>query len=171
MIYDFDGKKPKIAKDCFVAKSADIIGYVEIESGSSVWFNSTIRADLNLPIRIGKNVSIQDNSVLHTDIKTPIEIDDDVVIGHRAIVHSAKIGSNTIIGMGAILLSGSVIGKNCIIGAGAVITEDTKIPDGSIVMGVPGKVVKHTTPEHIERIRKNVLAYVELNKKYLEKIE
>lgn len=171
MIYDFDGKKPKISNNCFIAKSADIIGYVEIGSGSSVWFNTTIRADIGKIIKIGKDVSIQDNSVLHTDNKTPIEISDDVVIGHHVVVHSAKVGSNTIVGMGAILLSGSEIGKNCIIGAGCVVTEDTKIPDNSIVLGVPGKVVRQTTPEHIERIKKNVMAYVELNKKYLEEFK
>ncbi|MGV8084866.1 MAG: gamma carbonic anhydrase family protein [Candidatus Bilamarchaeum sp.] len=168
MIYEFNGKKPKIAKNCFIAKSADILGYVEIDSGSSIWFNTTIRSDLGVIIRVGKNVSIQDNSVLHTDNKYPLEIADDVVIGHRAIVHSAKVGSNTIVGMGAILLSGSEVGKNCIIGAGCVVTEETKIPDNSIVLGIPGKVVKQTTPEHIERIKKNVHAYVELNKKYLD---
>ena len=90
MIYELNGKKPKIAPTCFIAKSADIIGYVEIDSGSSVWFNTTIRSDLNKVIKIGKNVSIQDNSVLHTDNKLPVEIADDVVVGHRAIVHSFR---------------------------------------------------------------------------------
>ncbi|MBI5222978.1 gamma carbonic anhydrase family protein [Candidatus Micrarchaeota archaeon] len=167
MIYEFNGKKPGFAATCFVAKSADVIGDVSIADQSSIWFNVTIRADLN-SIRVGKRVSIQDNSVLHTDAGHSIYIADDVVIGHRAIVHGASIGSNTIVGMGAILLSGSVIGKNCIIGAGSVITEGTTIPDNSIVLGMPGKVVKFVSEDQLERIRKNVLEYVKLNDLYLK---
>lgn len=171
MIYEFYGKKPKIAKNCFIAPSADIIGDVEISSGSSIWYNATIRADQGV-IKIGKNVSIQDNCVVHTDPNISVEISDDVVIGHRAIIHSAKVGTNTIIGMGAILLNGVKIGENCIIGAGSVVTENTEIPANSIAFGSPAKVVKQVTPTHIDRIKKNTQDYVELNKKYLNmKIE
>jgi len=166
MIHQFNKVSPNIAKDCFIAPSAEIIGDIEINSGSSVWFNATIRADLN-KVRIGKNVSIQDNCSVHVSRDDPTEIADDVVVGHGAIVHGAKVGSNTIIGMGAILLNGSSIGKNCIIGAGSVVTEGTLIPDNSIALGTPCKVVKPATPEHIERIKRNVLEYSELNKKYI----
>ena len=166
MIYEFYGKKPKIGKNCFIAPSADIIGDVEISSDSSVWYNATIRADQG-SVKIGKNVSIQDNCIVHTDPKIPVQIADNVVIGHRAIIHSAKVGSNTIIGMGAILLNGVKVGENCIIGAGSVVTENTEIPNNSIAFGSPAKVVKQITPEHMHRIKKNVQDYVELNKKYL----
>ncbi len=162
MIYDFKNHVPKIASGCFVAPSAHIIGNTAISEGSSVWFGAVIRADLNA-VKIGKNVSVQDNCVIHTDRNTPVEIADDVVIGHNAIVHSAKVGSNCIIGMGAILLSGSKIGSNCIIAAGAVVSEGSEIPDNSIAAGVPARVIKPVTQEHIKRIKNNVLEYAELN--------
>ena len=168
MIHEFYGKTPKISKNCFIAKSAEIIGDAEINEGSSVWFNATIRADQG-KIKIGKNVSIQDNCILHTDPELPLEIADNVVIGHGAIVHSAKINSHTIIGMGAILLNGTKIGQNCIIGAGALVTENSVIPDNSIALGSPAKVVKQTTDDHIKRIKKNIEDYVKLNKKYLKR--
>ena len=166
MLHKYKNKSPKIEKGCFITPSADIIGDVEIGAGSSVWFSATIRGDLN-PVRIGKNVSIQDNCSVHVSRDDLTEIADDVVVGHGAIVHGAKIGSNTIIGMGAILLNGVKVGKNCIIGAGSVVTERTEIPDNSIAIGTPCKVVKPATQEHIERIKKNVQEYVRLNKDYL----
>jgi carbonic anhydrase/acetyltransferase-like protein (isoleucine patch superfamily) len=162
----YQNKTPKIASGCFIAPSAEIIGDVGIGEGSSVWFNATIRADLN-PIRIGKNVSIQDNCTVHVSRDDLTEISDNVVVGHGAIVHGAKVGSNSIVGMGAILLNGSKVGKDCIIGAGSVVTEGTEIPDGSIALGTPCKVVKPATPAHIERIRLNVEEYSRLNGDYL----
>ena len=168
MIHRFGKYFPKVANDCFIAPSAEIIGDVELGEGSSVWFNATIRADLN-KIRIGKNVSIQDNCSVHVSRNDASEIADGVVVGHGAIVHGAKIGPVTIIGMGAILLNGSSVGKNCIIGAGSVVTEGTNIPDNSIALGTPCKVVKPATPDHIERIKRNVLEYEDLNKAYLKK--
>jgi len=166
MLHNYKGKNPKIAPDCFIAPGAEVIGDAVIGEGSSVWFNATIRADLN-PVRIGKNVSIQDNCSVHVSRDDPTEISDDVVVGHGAIVHGAKVGSNTIIGMGAILLNGAKVGKNCIIGAGSVVTEGTEIPDNSIALGTPCKAVKPATPEHLIRIRKNVEEYTMLNREYL----
>ncbi len=166
MILPFKGKTPVVGKDCFIAPNSSLIGDISIGSQSSVWFSTTVRADQN-SVRIGKHVSIQDNSVVHVDLKNGTSISDDVVIGHNAIIHGCSIGSFTIIGMGAIILSGAHIGKNCIIGAGSVITEGTVIPDNSIVLGVPGKVVKQTTDEHVKRIKENVKQYVELTKEYL----
>ena len=170
MIYQFNGKKPKIAPGCFIAPSADIIGDVEIGAGSSVWFSAAIRGDINA-IRIGKNVSIQDGCVLHTEKECSVDIGDNVVVGHRAIIHSARIGANTMIGMGAIILSGASIGKDCIVGAGSVVTEGTFINDGSVVMGIPGKAVKQTTPVHQERVAENVKGYSRLNEAYLKEAE
>jgi carbonic anhydrase/acetyltransferase-like protein (isoleucine patch superfamily) len=166
MLHKYKSKFPEIAPGCFVAPSAEIIGDIKIGEGSSVWFNATIRADLN-PIRIGKCVSIQDNCTVHVSRDDPTEIADDVVIGHGAIIHGARVGSKTIIGMGAILLNGSKIGRSCIIGAGSVVTEGAEIPDNSIAFGTPAKVVKFATPEHIERIRRNVEEYSRLNCDYL----
>ena len=166
MIYEHNGKKPRIAAGCFIAPSADIIGDVEIGEGSSVWFSASVRADLSA-IRIGKRVSVQDGVVIHTDSECDVVIGDGVAIGHKAVIHSAKIGDNCLIGMGAVILSGAKIGRNCIVGAGSVVTEGTFIKDDSIVMGIPGKAVKETTPVHLERIRKAVAEYDELNEQYL----
>jgi carbonic anhydrase/acetyltransferase-like protein (isoleucine patch superfamily) len=168
MLFSYKGDSPKMGKGCFIAPSAQIIGRVELGDGSSAWFSSSIRADINY-VKIGKNVSIQDNCSVHCSAKDPVEIADDVVIGHNAIIHGTSIGSNTIIGMGAILLNGSKVGRNCIIGAGSVVTEGKEIPDNSIAMGTPAKVVKEATPEHIERIKRNVTEYSKLNDSYLEK--
>lgn len=162
----FQGKKPKINPGCFIAPNCSIIGDVIIDLGSSVWFGATIRADQNF-VKIGKRVSIQDNCVVHVDSKNGTSIADGVVVGHNAIIHGCSIDSNTIIGMGAIVLSGAKIGKNCIIGAGSVITEGTQIPDNSVVLGIPGKVVRQTTDEHVKRIKENVRQYVELTNAYL----
>lgn len=166
MRYSYKGFSPKIAEGCFIAPSAEIIGNVEIGAGSSIWFSASIRADLNY-VKIGRNVSIQDNCSMHCSAKDPVEIADNVVIGHNAIIHGTSIGSNTIIGMGAILLNGSKVGKNCIIGAGSVVTEGKEIPDNSIAIGAPAKIVKEATPEHIERIKRNVHEYSRLNDSYL----
>jgi carbonic anhydrase/acetyltransferase-like protein (isoleucine patch superfamily) len=168
MIHEFKGNKPKIAKNCFIAPSAEIIGDVSIGEGSSVWFNATLRADMN-SITIGKNVSVQDNCVMHADMDGPVDVADNVAIGHGAIVHSCKIGSNCIIGMGSTILSGAKIGNNCIVGAGSVVTEGKEIPDNSIVMGIPAKVVKQITEEHMLRIRRNIGNYKVLNAEYLKK--
>jgi carbonic anhydrase/acetyltransferase-like protein (isoleucine patch superfamily) len=161
----YKGKKPEIAEDCFIADNARVIGQVSLGSGSSVWFGAVLRGDLNA-IKVGRNVSVQDNCVLHTESGIPTVIHDSVAIGHGAILHSAKVGSNTIIGMGAILLSGSEIGRDCIIGAGSVVTEGTKIPDGSIAIGSPAKVVKQTSPGHRKRIKENIAEYAMLAKTY-----
>ena len=168
MIYRYKKFFPKIAKNCFIAPSADVIGNVEIADGSSVWFNATIRGDMNA-IKIGKNVSVQDGCTIHTEPDFPVEIGNNIAIGHNVIVHSSKIGDNCIIGMGAVLLSRTKIGNNCIIAAGSVVTESMEIPDNSIVMGVPAKVVKQVSKEHIERIKRNIVSYVNLNKEYLKK--
>lgn len=165
MIHEFMGKKPKISKEAFIAKSSQIIGDVEIGDNSSVWFNATIRGDLG-KIIIGNGVSIQDNCVIHTEKNGVSRIEDRVVIGHGAIIHGTQIRSDTIIGMGAILLTKSKIGKNCIIGAGSLVTEGTEIPDNSIAFGNPCKVVKQITEDHKTRIKENVEEYLDLAKKH-----
>ncbi|MBU0531904.1 gamma carbonic anhydrase family protein [Candidatus Micrarchaeota archaeon] len=167
MLHKYKDKYPRIGKNCFIASGAEIIGDVEMGDGSSIWFNAVVRADI-AGIKIGERVSIQDNCVLHTTPGVTIEIGNDVAIGHNATIHSAKIGNNCIIGMGAVLLTNSKIGNNCIIGAGSVVTEGKEIPDNSIVMGIPAKVVKQVTDEHLERIRKNIEEYNKLTQDYLK---
>ena len=153
----------KIAETVYIAEGAKIIGDVTVEEGASIWYNAVIRGD-RAPIRIGKCSNVQDNAVVHEDGSYPVTIGDYVTIGHGAIVHGCTVGDNTTIGMGAIIMNGAVVGKNCMIGAGALITQNKEIPEGSLVMGSPAKVIRSLTSEEIERFKENTMHYVEETK-------
>jgi len=140
-LYALNDITPNVDADAWVAPDANVIGNVTLEAGSSVWFGSTIRGD-NEPIVVGKGSNVQENSVFHTDPGCPLTIGENCTIGHKVMLHGCTIGDNSLIGMGATVLNGAKIGKNCLIGAGALITENKVIPDGSLVMGAPGKVVR-----------------------------
>jgi carbonic anhydrase/acetyltransferase-like protein (isoleucine patch superfamily) len=141
MIYALDDIAPSIAPDAWVAPDADLIGKVVIEAGASVWFGACLRGD-NEEIRVGAGSNVQDAAVLHTDMGFPLSIGADCTIGHKAMLHGCTIGAGSLIGMGATVLNGAVIGRGCLIGAGALITEAKVIPDFSLVMGAPGRVVR-----------------------------
>ena len=143
MIYALDGIEPQFPADgdYWVAPDANLIGQVVLESGASVWFGATLRGD-NEAIRLGRGSNVQENCVLHTDIGYPLVIGADCTIGHKAMLHGCVIGAGSLIGMGATVLNGARIGQGCLIGAGALITEGKDIPDGSLVMGAPGRVVR-----------------------------
>lgn len=143
-----------------MAPGAVIKGNVMIGAGSSIWYHTTIRTEYD-EIAIGENTNIQDNCVLHVNKGEPMEIGNGVTVGHGAILHGKKVGDNTLIGMGAILLNGSIIGKNCIIGAGTLVTQNTVIPDNSLVVGQPGRVKREVTQEEIEANRNSATHYVE----------
>jgi len=164
-IYSLDGVRPDIADNAYVAPSAQIIGNVKMADHSSVWFGAVIRGDNDL-IEIGARTNIQDNSVLHTDPGIPLIIGDGVIVGHRVMLHGCKIGENTLIGIGATILNGAVIGKNCIIGAHSLITEGKVIPDGSMVVGSPGRVIKSLTEQHFQMLRINSEVYVANAKRF-----
>jgi carbonic anhydrase/acetyltransferase-like protein (isoleucine patch superfamily) len=165
-ISKYNNIHPQIAKDVFVAEGAQIIGDVEIASGSSVWFNTVIRGDVNY-IRIGERVNVQDLSVIHVESGGhPTLIGDDVTIGHRAIVHACTIGNRCLIGMGAVIMDGAEIADDCIIAAGSLVTEGKKIPAGSVVKGLPGKVVRPVSSEERDWIRQSAVNYCELAQKY-----
>ena len=157
----FKDAQPIFHPDCFVADNATLIGAVEMAEGSSIWYNCVIRADVN-KIVIGKNTNIQDLTMVHCDYGFPTHIGDNVTIGHRAIIHGCKIGNNCLIGMGAIVMDGAEIGDDCIIGAGSVVSPGKKIPARSVVMGIPGKVVKDLEESQIETILKSANTYVNL---------
>lgn len=146
------------------AKETCLIGKIRLEENVNIWYHATIRADED-SITIGKGTNIQDNAVLHVDRDCPMVIGNYVTVGHGAILHGCTIGENTVIGMGAIVLNNAVIGKNCIIGAGAVITQGKEIPDGSVVLGNPGKVVRNITDEEMEHNYKGAIEYIENAKK------
>jgi carbonic anhydrase/acetyltransferase-like protein (isoleucine patch superfamily) len=148
LIYELDDRRPVLKGDNFVAHNAAVIGSVVLERGASVWWNVTIRGD-NEVITLGENVNVQDGSVMHTDAGVPLVLERNVSVGHLVMLHGCTVRENSLIGIGAIILNKAVIGRNCLIGAGAMVTEGKVIPDGSLVLGVPGKVVRQLTPEEI----------------------
>lgn len=157
-LYALDGIAPEIAEDTWIAPDANLIGKIVVEEGGSVWFGCTLRGD-NEEIRVGKGSNVQENCVLHTDMGYPLVIGEGCTIGHKAMLHGCTIGDNTLIGMGATILNGAKIGNNCLIGAGALVTENKVIPDGSLVMGAPGKVVREMSEEAIEGLKKSAISY------------
>ncbi len=157
-IFAFEGNTPAMAEDCWVAPDANVIGKIVVEEAASIWFGATLRGD-NEPIVLGAGSNIQENCVLHTDMGFPLTIGKGCTIGHKVMLHGCTIGDNSLIGMGATILNGAKIGKNCLIGAGALITEGKEIPDCSLVMGVPGKVVRTLDTAAIEGLRKSALGY------------
>lgn len=160
-------KTPTIPASAFIAEGAVVRGDVTLGENCSVWYHATVRAD-RATITIGDNANIQDNCVVHVDAGASVHIGQGVTVGHSAIVHGCTVGDNTLVGMGAILLNDCVIGKNCIIGAGTLVTQNTRIPDGSLVLGNPGKVKRPLTLEEIEANRRNALHYVEEGRSYRE---
>lgn len=158
--YALDSVQPITPEDddFWVAPDANIIGQVTLGAATSVWFGATLRGD-NEPIFIGDGSNVQENTVMHTDIGYPLTIGAGCTIGHKAMLHGCTIGENSLIGMGATVLNGAKIGKNCLIGANALITEGKEIPNGSLVMGAPGKVIRQLDDEAIEGLRQSALHY------------
>jgi carbonic anhydrase/acetyltransferase-like protein (isoleucine patch superfamily) len=158
MIYALDGIVPLVAADAWVAPDANLIGKVVLEAGASVWFGATLRGD-NEEIRLGPGSNVQEASVLHTDMGYPLTIGADCTIGHKAMLHGCTIGDGTLIGMGATVLNGAVIGRGCLIGAGALIAEGKVIPDFSLVMGAPGRVVRQLDEAGVEKLLRSAVHY------------
>ena len=167
-VYSLGDKKPQLPPEgeYWLAPNATLIGDVILKAGASVWFGATVRGD-NDPITIGRDTNIQDGSVLHSDPGEPLTIGDGVTVGHMVMLHSCEIGDNTLIGIGAVVLGRARIGKNCLIGANTLITEGKEIPDGSLVMGQPGKVVHQLDPGQIEALKASAAHYVQNWKRYV----
>ncbi|WP_372604006.1 gamma carbonic anhydrase family protein [Actibacterium sp.] len=157
-LYALDGHEPKLDADSWVAPDANLIGQIEVQAGGSVWFGCTLRGD-NEPIIVGQGSNVQENCVLHTDMGYPLTIGRDCTIGHKVMLHGCEIGDETLIGMGATVLNGAKIGKNCLIGAGALIPQGKVIPDGSMVIGSPGKVIRELDAATIEGLRASARGY------------
>lgn len=149
----------------FIMDGAHVMGDVSFEEGCSVWYGAVLRGDCGA-IRLGKYCNIQDNATLHGDGSLPTILEEGVTVGHNAVVHSAYVGKHTLIGMGAIIISGAKIGSYCMIGAGAVVTPKMVIPDHSLVIGNPAKVVRALTQEEIEHISDAGRFYYELSLKH-----
>ena len=165
MFYDLENKKVQNSGENWVAPNAVVIGDVTLEKNSSVWFNATLRGDIE-NIYIGEGSNIQDGSVLHTDPGFPLKVGKNVTVGHLVMLHGCTIGDNSLIGIGAVVLNKANIGKNCIIGANSLVTENKIIPDNSLVVGSPGKVLRKVTKEEIKAIHENAKHYVDGSKKY-----
>lgn len=141
MILNYGNRRPELGERCFVAENAAVVGGVIMGDDCSVWFGASIRGDSD-PITIGDRTNIQDNATIHCSDGFPVVIGSDVSIGHNAVVHSATLEDRVLVGMGAVVLDGAVVGEGSVVGAGAVVTKGSVIPPLSLVMGVPGKVVR-----------------------------
>lgn len=160
---------PKTAPSAYVHPSAVLSGAVTLHEGASVWPCAVLRGDI-AEIIVGENSNIQDNACVHVNYDCPALIGKGVTVGHGAIVHGSKIGDNCLIGMNAVVLE-SEIGPNCLIGAGAVVTAGKNIPAGSLVMGVPAKVIRELTEDEINGMLQNAREYVRLAKLYKDEAE
>ncbi|MGM8899066.1 MULTISPECIES: gamma carbonic anhydrase family protein [unclassified Psychrobacter] len=160
MIYQYLDKTPEFAVpfNGWVADSACVIGDVYLGHQASIWFGAVIRGD-NERIHIGDYSNVQENSVIHTDEGIEVKIGNHVTIGHLAMLHGCEVDDNSLIGIGAVVLNNVKIGKNCIIGAKALVTEGKEIPDNSLVMGAPAKVVKTLTDEQAAMIKESAMHY------------
>lgn len=156
---------PKLPKTAFVAPNATVIGEIVAGTDVGIWYGAVIRADKD-QISLGARTNIQDNCVLHTSAGHPVIIGDDVSVGHGAILHGCSVQDRVLVGMGAIILNGAVIGRESIIGAGALVSEGKNIPPRSLVIGVPGKIVRQVTDEEAEGILKNAGSYVHLAREH-----
>ena len=166
MIIDLGDKKLKTADDNFwIAPNASVIGEVNLERDASIWFNAILRAD-NEPITIGEGSNVQDGAIIHTDPGFACRIGKKVTVGHMAMLHGCSIGDGSLIGIGSVILNGAKIGKNCIIGSKALVTEGMEVPDGSMVLGIPGKIKKTLTEEEQSIVSLGAEHYIDNYKKY-----
>ena len=170
MIFQLGTHTPTISSTSFIAPSANIIGNVDIADNASVWFNVVIRADMD-KVTIAENSNIQDGSILHVDEGFPIRIDRNVTVGHKVMLHGCTIGEGSLIGMNAVVLNGASIGKHCLVGANALVTENMVIPDGSLVMGSPAKIVKELDDKTQRMITGGAEHYVENGRRYKEELK
>lgn len=167
-VYELNGVAPKLPPegDYWIAHNATVLGRVEIRSQASIWFSAVLRGDNEL-ITIGAGSNIQDGAVLHTDLGLPLTVGRNCTIGHQAILHSCTLGDNSLVGMGATVLNDARVGHNCLIGAKALIPEGRTIPDNSLVIGIPGKVVRVLSPDEIEGLTRSASGYAQNWKRYV----
>jgi carbonic anhydrase/acetyltransferase-like protein (isoleucine patch superfamily) len=164
-LYQLDGAAPEIAASAWVAPDASLIGKIRLLDDASVWFAAVLRGD-NEWIEVGKGSNVQDGCVLHTDMGAPLVIGQGCTIGHRAILHGCVIGDYSLVGMGAVILNHAKIGSGCLIGAHALIPEGKVIPDGSLVIGAPGKVARVLTADELAGLKKSAEGYVRNAKRF-----
>jgi len=166
-VYNLGNVTPQLPNDdeYWIAPTAAVMGNVILKKNASIWWGSTVRGD-NDPIVIGEGSNVQDGSVLHTDTGWPLTIGANVTIGHMVMLHGCTIGDNSLVGIGSIVLNGAKIGRNCLIGANCLITEGKEIPDNSLVMGAPGKVIREISDQQAAVMAAGTRHYVENWKRY-----
>ena len=165
MKYAFEDHRIVCKGDYFIADNATVIGSVVLENNASIWFNCVVRGDDDT-ITIGENSQLQDNCVLHVDPGFPITIGKNVSVGHMAMLHGCTIGDGSLIGIKSVILNGAKVGRNCLIGANTLIAEGKEIPDGSLAIGSPGKVVRSLSEEEIRQINSAADDYVQKFRRY-----
>ena len=165
MIYTLEGRTPKFLGDYFIAENAAVIGSVTLHHNASIWWGCTVRGDTD-DLIIGENTNVQDGSVLHTDPGIKLRIGRDCTIGHMVMLHGCEIGDNPLVGIGSVILNNVKIGKNCIIGAKTLLTEGKVIPDNSLVMGAPGKVVRPVSEQEAKFLTLQAQHYVQNAARY-----
>ena len=166
-IYKVDGRVPQVGAAAFVADNATLAGDVTLAEESSVWYGAVLRADTGR-IAIGENSNVQDNAVLHTGPGLDVTVGRGTSVGHGAVVHGCTVGDGCLIGMHATILNGAVIGDGCLIAAGALVPENMQVPAGSLVIGVPGKVVRPVSAAQAAAIKANEEEYLELARAHAE---
>lgn len=163
-LIEYDGKKPQLGENVFVAEGARLVGDVTIGRDSSIFYNAVLRADL-APIQVGARTNIQDNVTFHVSEGKGVVVGDNVTIGHNAILHACTVDDNALIGMGAIIMDGAHIKKNCIVGAGALVTQDKEFPENSLIVGAPAHIARELMVEEIRSVAEGVDRYVEVKDK------
>lgn len=167
MISAFEGIEPRLEGErIFVAPGAAVIGDVILGEDVGIWFNTVLRGDIER-ITVGSGSNVQDGSILHTDTGKPCVIGEGVTIGHNCVIHGCEIGDRTLIGMGAVVLTGARVGRECIIGAGALVTGKSDIPDGTMAVGAPARVIRKVTDDELEKMRANTQRYIHKVVRYL----
>jgi len=166
MIHTLENRTPLLKGDNFVAPTATLIGRITLEAQASVWFNCVLRGDCD-EIIVGEGTNIQDGSVLHTDVGFQLRVGANCTIGHMVMLHGCEIGEGSLVGIKAVILNGSKIGKNSLVGAGSLIPERKTYPDGVLIMGTPGKVVRELSAQEIQNLQLNAQFYRENAKRYL----
>jgi carbonic anhydrase/acetyltransferase-like protein (isoleucine patch superfamily) len=156
----------RLIRDFYIADGAIVTGDVQLGPGVNIWYGCVIRGDV-ARITLGPRVNIQDGSIVHADYDMPQIVEEGVVVGHAAVLHGVRVGRDSLIGIGARLLAGSEVGEECVIAAGALVTENRRIPARSVVMGIPGKVIREVTDEELQRTRRINAAYLELAQRYV----
>jgi carbonic anhydrase/acetyltransferase-like protein (isoleucine patch superfamily) len=168
MIYHVDNRRVECVSGCnFIASNATVIGSVCVGDRVSVWFNAVIRAD-NEPIVLGAGSNVQDCAVLHTDPGYPLTLEGYVTVGHKAMLHGCTVGENSLIGINAVVLNGANIGRNCLIGANTLIPEGMQVPEGSLVVGSPGKIKRSLSESEIQGLRASAEHYIDNMRRYRE---